>query len=136
MLAIPAAIIYTVFDGQTNPLIPLFAIGVFLAFTLAQSGLVVHWWRTKPAKWRHRAAINGLGVILSPEDAPGALPGLNGACFQIGAGLGIALVAPVVASGTYAGYQKAMWISTAIVILALLASLWVRGAAGHHEEKI
>jgi predicted MFS family arabinose efflux permease len=80
--------------------------------------------------------INGLGVILSPEDAPGALPGLNGACFQIGAGLGIALVAPVVASGTYAGYQKAMWISTAIVILALLASLWVRGAAGHHEEKI
>ena len=80
--------------------------------------------------------INGLGVILSPEDAPGALPGLNGACFQIGAGLGIALVAPVVASGTYVGYQKAMWISTAIVILALFASLWVQGAAGRHEEKI
>ena len=39
--------------------------------------------------------INGLGVILSPADAPGALPGLNGACFQIGAGLGIAIVAPV-----------------------------------------
>jgi predicted MFS family arabinose efflux permease len=80
--------------------------------------------------------INGLGVILSPEDAPGALPGLNGACFQIGAGLGIALVAPVVASGTYASYQKAMWISTMIVILALLASLWVRGASGKREEKI
>jgi predicted MFS family arabinose efflux permease len=80
--------------------------------------------------------INGLGVILSPEDAPGALPGLNGACFQIGAGLGIVLVAPVVATGTYASYQKAMWISTAIVILALLASLWVQGAAGQLEEKI
>ena len=80
--------------------------------------------------------INGLGVILSPADAPGALPGLNGACFQIGAGLGIAIVAPVVASGTYAGYQEAMWISVAVVGMALLASLWVRGAAGQHEEKI
>src|SRR5580700_5402005 len=76
--------------------------------------------------------INGLGVILSPADAPGALPGLNGACFQIGAGLGIALVAPIVASGTYAGYQEAMWISVAAVIMALFASLWVRGAAGQN----
>ncbi|HET6143617.1 MAG TPA: MFS transporter [Candidatus Acidoferrales bacterium] len=80
--------------------------------------------------------INGLGVILSPEDAPGSLPGLNGACFQIGAGLGIALVVPVVSSGTYASYQEAMWISTAVVVLALIASLFVRGAAGQREEKI
>ncbi|HEX3371631.1 MAG TPA: MFS transporter [Candidatus Acidoferrales bacterium] len=80
--------------------------------------------------------INGLGVILSPEDAPGSLPGLNGACFQIGAGLGIALVGPVVSSGTYSSYQKAMWISTAIVVLALFSSLFVRGAAGEREEKI
>lgn len=80
--------------------------------------------------------INGLGVILSPADAPGALPGLNGACFQIGAGLGIAIVAPVLASGNYAGYQEAMWISVAVVGMALFTSLWVRGAAGQHEEKI
>jgi len=80
--------------------------------------------------------INGLGVILSPKDAPGSLPGLNGACFQIGAGLGIAIVAPVVASGTYVRYQEAMWISTAIVTIALFASMWVQGAAGHREEKI
>ena len=50
--------------------------------------------------------INGLGVILSPSDAPGSLPGLNGACFQIGAGLGIALVAPVVAAGTHEGIGR------------------------------
>jgi predicted MFS family arabinose efflux permease len=80
--------------------------------------------------------INGLGVILSPADAPGALPGLNGACFQIGAGLGIAIVGPLVVSGTYAAYQAAMWVSTAIVIVALFASLWVQGAAGQQEEKI
>jgi len=80
--------------------------------------------------------INGLGVILSPADAPGSLPGLNGACFQIGAGLGIAIVAPVVASGAYAGYQEAMWISVAFVVMALFASAWVRGATEHREEKI
>jgi predicted MFS family arabinose efflux permease len=80
--------------------------------------------------------INGLGVILSPEDAPGSLPGLNGACFQIGAGLGIALVGPVLSSGTFASYQEAMWISTAIVVLALFASLFVRGAVSQRGEKI
>jgi hypothetical protein len=40
-----ASVICAAFGGQTNPLIPLFAIGVFLAFTLAQSGMVAHWWR-------------------------------------------------------------------------------------------
>ncbi len=80
--------------------------------------------------------INGLGVILSPADAPGSLPGLNGACFQIGAGLGIAIVAPIAASGTFNAYREAMWISTAIVALALFASLWVQGAAAHRDEKI
>jgi predicted MFS family arabinose efflux permease len=80
--------------------------------------------------------INGLGVILSPADAPGSLPGLNGACFQIGAGLGIALVAPVIAAGTFAGYQNAMWISVAFVAVALFASAWVQGSAEHLGEKI
>jgi predicted MFS family arabinose efflux permease len=80
--------------------------------------------------------INGLGVILSPADAPGSLPGLNGACFQIGAGLGIAIVAPIVASGTYVGYQEAMWVCVAIVVMALIASLWVRGAPEQRDENI
>ncbi len=51
--------------GNTNSLIPLFAIGVFTGFTLAQSGLVVHWWLTRAPKWRHRAAINGLGATMT-----------------------------------------------------------------------
>lgn len=80
--------------------------------------------------------INGLGVILSPEDAPGALPGLNGAAFQIGAGLGIAIVAPVAVPGHYASYQRAMWISVAMTAVALFASLWVRAGAAHQGEKI
>jgi predicted MFS family arabinose efflux permease len=81
-------------------------------------------------------AINGLGVILSPKDSPGSLPGLNGACFGIGAGLGIAIVAPVAATGTYSSYQTAMWISVGITVLALIASLWVKGSVEHAQEKI
>ncbi len=52
-------------NGNTDRLIPLFAIGVFTGFTLSQSGLVVHWWRTKPSGWRHRALINGLGALVT-----------------------------------------------------------------------
>jgi amino acid transporter len=45
LLAVAAAVIYVVFGGMTDPLIPLYAVGVFLAFTLSQAGMVVHWWR-------------------------------------------------------------------------------------------
>jgi hypothetical protein len=81
-------------------------------------------------------AINGLGVILSPMDAPGSLPGLNGACFGIGAGLGISLVAPVAAAERFVDYQAAMWISVGISASALLASAWVQGTTAHRGEKV
>ena len=51
--------------GNTNEMIPLFAIGVFTGFTLSQSGLVVHWWRTRPPRWRHRAVVNGFGALVT-----------------------------------------------------------------------
>ncbi len=79
--------------------------------------------------------INGLGVILSPRDSPGSLPGLNGACFGIGAGLGIAIVAPVAATATFHSYQTAMWISVGVTSLALLASLRVRGPKHFIEDQ-
>ncbi len=65
VLAVPAAVIYAAFEGRTEPLIPLFAIGVFLAFTLAQSGMVAHWWRHRERGWRPALATNLLGAILS-----------------------------------------------------------------------
>ncbi len=52
-------------DGNTQRLIPLFAIGVFTGFTLSQTGLVVHWWRTRPSRWRRRAVINGAGALAT-----------------------------------------------------------------------
>jgi hypothetical protein len=51
--------------GNVLTLIPLFAIGVFTGFTLSQTGLVVHWSRARPPRWRYRAAINGLGAAAT-----------------------------------------------------------------------
>ncbi|KHK96587.1 major facilitator transporter [Microbacterium mangrovi] len=74
--------------------------------------------------------VNGLGVLLSPEDAPAALPGLNGAAFGIGAGLGIGIVAPFVTQITVGGFTTALWISAGIVGLALVASLLIAPRSG------
>ncbi len=65
VLAIPSAIIFVAFGGKTAPLIPLFAIGVFIAFTLAQSGMVARWLRERGRGWRAGLATNLLGAVLS-----------------------------------------------------------------------
>jgi amino acid transporter len=65
VLAVPAALLYTAFGGKTDPLIPLFAVGVFVAFTLAQTAMVVHWLRKRGPGWRQGLAINLLGAVLS-----------------------------------------------------------------------
>lgn len=67
--------------------------------------------------------LNGLGVVQSPKESPGALPGLNSSCFGIGASVGIALVGPLAGSGTLSGYQSALWVSAGISLLALAVSL-------------
>lgn len=56
------ALLLIVFDGVTDRLIPLFAIGAFLAFTLSQAGMVMHWKR-KGA--RHHMIINGVGAVAT-----------------------------------------------------------------------
>ncbi|WP_406070671.1 APC family permease [Micromonospora sp. NBC_01638] len=64
-LSVAAAVILTAFGGRTQALIPLFAVGVFLAFTLSQVGMVNHWRRHREPGWRRRAAINAFGAVLS-----------------------------------------------------------------------
>ncbi len=64
-LAIAAAVLYLAFRGVTDALIPLYAVGVFLAFTLSQTGMVVHWWRHREAHWRKSMAVNGLGALMA-----------------------------------------------------------------------
>ncbi|HLK48972.1 MAG TPA: APC family permease [Bryobacteraceae bacterium] len=62
VLALLSGALLLVFGGVTDRLIPLFAIGAFLAFTLSQAGMVVHWWRRQ--KWQ-AMAINGLGATAT-----------------------------------------------------------------------
>ncbi|MFI9644343.1 amino acid permease [Micromonospora sp. NPDC051925] len=64
-LAGTAILVFVAFGGHTESLIPLYAVGVFLAFTLSQSGMVVHWRRHRSTGWRRRALVNGVGAVLS-----------------------------------------------------------------------
>jgi amino acid transporter len=53
------------FGADTHALIPLFAIGVFMAFTLSQGGMVVHWWRERGSGWVLKATVNGIGALAT-----------------------------------------------------------------------
>jgi hypothetical protein len=58
-------VLVAVFHGDTNALVPLYAIGVFICFTLSQAGMVIHWVRTKEPGWRWRASLNGVGALAT-----------------------------------------------------------------------
>jgi len=60
-----AALLLVIFRGETHALIPLYAVGVFISFTLSQSGMVRYWWRRRGPGWRHRLAINGTGALAT-----------------------------------------------------------------------
>ncbi len=64
-LAITAALLLVITDGDMNTLVPLFAIGVFVGFTLSQVGMVRHWRRARPSGWRGKATLNGFGALLT-----------------------------------------------------------------------
>jgi hypothetical protein len=64
-LALAAALLLIAVNAQTNSLIPLFTIGVFMGFTLSQIGLVRHWSKERPPYWRLRAVLNGTGAVIT-----------------------------------------------------------------------
>jgi amino acid transporter len=65
VLAFLSALLLIVFGGVTDRLIPLFAVGAFLAFTLSQAGMVMHWKRAGGAGAAHSMLINGIGAIAT-----------------------------------------------------------------------
>src|SRR6202142_2073700 len=65
VLAVLCGGILVIFGGVTDRLIPLYAVGAFLAFTLSQSGMVVHWWKHRVAHWWKSAVVNGLGAFVT-----------------------------------------------------------------------
>ena len=65
VLAIISALLLALYQGSVNGLIPLYTIGVFIAFTLSQAGLVRHWLRERGRGWRFSAVINAIGAVVT-----------------------------------------------------------------------
>jgi amino acid transporter len=99
VLAVLTGILLILFGGVTDRLIPLFAIGAFLAFTMSQAGMVGHWRRVKGRGWRHSMIVNGMGAVAT----------------------GITLLVVVVAK-----FTTGAWVSVLLIAGMMSAMLWVR----------
>jgi amino acid transporter len=100
VLFVLAAILMIVFGGVTDRLIPLFAIGAFLAFTLSQAGMVGHWWKKRGPGYVRNILVNGLGAVAT----------------------GMTLVVVLVAK-----FSSGAWVSALLIAAMVVTMLWVRG---------
>ena len=94
-----SAILLIAFSGITDRLIPLFAIGAFLAFTLSQAGMVMHWLRKPGPRSIHRILINGIGALAT----------------------GVTLIVVLIAK-----FVDGAWITTLLIPLLILLMIAVR----------
>jgi amino acid transporter len=108
-LAAIAIVVVLVFGGQVNALIPLYAIGVFTAFTLSQAGMVRHWMTERSRGWRRSAVINGVGATAT---------GIVAVIFAI------------------AKFALGAWIVLIIVPLLVVAMLFIHHEYGVAEEEL
>jgi amino acid transporter len=65
VLAALTSLLLILFGGVTDRLIPLYAVGAFLAFTLSQTGMVVHWFKRRGPHWQRSILVNGLGAFVT-----------------------------------------------------------------------
>ncbi len=65
ILAVLCGGVLILFGGVTDRLIPLYAVGAFLAFTLSQAGMVMHWRKSRGPHWVKSALVNGLGAVVT-----------------------------------------------------------------------
>ncbi len=66
-LAVGAIVLIIIFNGKTSLLIPLYAIGVFVPFTLSQSGMIRHWFRVREGIWPLKASSTSSGRLFQPH---------------------------------------------------------------------
>ncbi|KGE17207.1 APC family permease [Paenibacillus wynnii] len=64
-LGVMSALLVAAFHGNTEGLIPLYAVGVFIPFTLSQLGMMVRWYRLKPKGWKSKFAVNTVGMLTT-----------------------------------------------------------------------
>jgi hypothetical protein len=65
LLSLGTAALIVIFRGNSHVLVPLFAVGAFLAFTLSQAGMVIHWRRIRGRAWQVKSMFNGLGATVT-----------------------------------------------------------------------
>ncbi|MCJ7823075.1 MAG: amino acid permease, partial [Armatimonadetes bacterium] len=65
LLGLVSSLLVVAFGGITHALIPLYAVGVFVSFTLSQAGMVRHWARARGERWRLKAVVNALGACAT-----------------------------------------------------------------------
>ncbi|MEX5214395.1 MAG: APC family permease [Nitrospiraceae bacterium] len=65
ILGVLAGLLLLIFQGDTHALIPLYAIGVFISFTLSQAGMVLRWRAKRGPHWRKKLFVNGLGAVTT-----------------------------------------------------------------------
>lgn len=65
ILSVLSALLVIVFKGDTENLIPLYAVGVFIPFTLSQLGMMIRWIRLKPSNWGLKLTINTVGMLTT-----------------------------------------------------------------------
>jgi amino acid transporter len=87
-----ASILIVIFRADTHALIPLYAVGVFTAFTISQSGMVHHWLKLRTPGWQRSAAINGLGALTTGV----VLVVIAGSKFVLGAWMVLVLIPAMV----------------------------------------
>ena len=106
-LAVLTAALLTLFGGVTDRLIPLYAVGAFLAFTLSQAGMVAHWKKNRGA-W-HNMLVNGIGALAT--------------------GITTAVVLT-------AKFAEGAWVTVLLIPVILLTMHWVRGHYRRSAEEI
>jgi amino acid transporter len=96
-----AVVLIIAFQGKTDALIPLYALGVFMSFTLSQAGMVRHWFRFREtdARWRVSAAVNAVGAVTT--------------------GIVFAIIA-------FAKFAQGAWIVVVLVPILVAYFLWVK----------
>jgi amino acid transporter len=64
-LSFVACVLVVIFSATTHRLIPLYSVGVFMSFTLAQAGMVIHWNKSREKGWKRSSVINGFGAFIT-----------------------------------------------------------------------
>jgi len=102
ILGVLAVLLLIIFHGDTHALIPLYAVGVFVSFTLSQAGMVKRWLTKKGPHWRKKLIINGVGAVTTG-------------------------VATLIIGGTK--FMHGAWI---VVVLTAVIIMWFRSIRAHY----